>query len=92
METLSQYQQRKKKELEEAKMKILNDPAPTEKFRMVYPSGVATKLITIYNGANKKVGEFPVTPNLRKIFGGRSSIIVKAKIIDGQFEMIKVFP
>lgn len=69
--------------------RIINDPTPVEKYEMVYPTYPDTK-ITVFNGAKKQIGAFEATVSLRKMFSGKKKIKVKAKIIDGQLEIMKV--
>jgi hypothetical protein len=71
------------------KDRIINDPAPVDKYTMVYPTYPDTKIVVL-NGAQKKIGQFDATVSLRKMFNGQKKITVKAKIINGQLEIMKV--
>jgi len=93
--TREQILMAKRRQQQADKMAILNHESPTEKYSMVYPVGSFSnpsenKMFKIYDGAQKLVGTFPVTPHFRKLFNGKLKITVKAKIIDGRFELIKV--
>ena len=89
-EVLSPEEMLEKHKAQVAKSKsIIDSPVMTEVYKLTreaYPS----KLIVITNGAEKVIGRFPAEGSLKKLMNGKVSCLVKAKVIDGQFELMKV--